>query len=51
MAYKSICGFQSESYRTTVFAVIKFKPRPPALVLMRKMNLSVSGDVKSSICS
>lgn len=29
LACKSICGFQSESYKTTVSAVARLMPRPP----------------------
>ena len=51
IACKSIWGFQSLSYKTTVLAVIKLRPRPPALVEIRNTTLSVSGEVKSSICN
>ena len=40
MACKSACGFQSLSYNTTVSALIRLIPRPPALVLNKNMNLS-----------
>jgi hypothetical protein len=40
IAWRSTWGFQSLSYRTTVSAVARLIPSPPARVLRRKMNFS-----------
>jgi hypothetical protein len=42
-ACRSICGFQSESYRTTVSAVARLMPRPPARVDSRKQKIVEPG--------
>ena len=49
MACKSICGFQSESYKMTVSAVAKLIPKPPARVDKRNTNFSEFGLLYSSI--
>jgi hypothetical protein len=41
--------YQSESYSTTMSAVVKLIPRPPALVVRRNINFSLSGLLYSSI--
>jgi hypothetical protein len=42
----SLCGFQSESYITTVSAVARLIPRPPALVDNRNTNCGAPGAEK-----
>ena len=49
LAWRSIWGFQSESNRTTMSAVYRLMPSPPARVESRKMNFSVPGLLYSSI--
>ena len=49
MAWRSTCGFQSESKRSTISAVAKLIPRPPALVLNMKTNFSLPGKLKLSM--
>jgi hypothetical protein len=41
--------YQSLSYRTTISAVVKLIPRPPARVVSKKMNFSLPGLLYSSI--
>jgi hypothetical protein len=48
-ACKSICGFQSLSNSTTMSAVARLMPRPPARVDSRKMNLGDPSRLNSSI--
>ena len=48
-ACRSTCGFQSLSYITTTSAVAKLIPKPPALVLRKKRNLSLPGALNSFI--
>ena len=40
MACRSVAGFQSMSYRTSLLAPIKFSPVPPALELSRNTLMS-----------
>lgn len=49
MAWRSTCGFQSESYRMTTSAVAKLIPSPPARVLNMKMNLELLGSLYALI--
>jgi len=49
IAWRSTCGFQSESMRMTTSAVARLIPRPPALVLSMKMNLLLPGALYSLI--
>lgn len=51
MACRSICGFQSESKMTTVSAVAKLMPSPPARVESRKRNLGDSGALNASMAA
>lgn len=41
--------YQSLSYKTTISAVVKLIPSPPARVVSKKMNFSESGLLYSSI--
>ena len=49
MAWKSFCGFQSESKMMTVSAVARLMPSPPARVESRKTKSRESGALKWSI--
>lgn len=52
IAWRSICGFQSLSYNTTMFALIRLRPRPPARVDIKKTFTVLPGFTNSSIyCS
>mmetsp|Transcript_2524 Transcript_2524/g.7433 ORF Transcript_2524/g.7433 Transcript_2524/m.7433 type:complete len:218 (+) Transcript_2524:1244-1897(+) len=48
-ACRSICGFQSLSYRMTTSAVYRLMPRPPARVDSRKAKCGEPGALNSSI--
>lgn len=43
------CGFQSLSKMTTVSAVARLMPRPPALVLSRNAKSGLSGLLNASM--
>ena len=45
--WESIAGFQSESNMTTVSAVCRLRPRPPARVDSRKQNAADPSALKS----
>ena len=49
IAWKSFCGFQSESKMMTVSAVARLMPSPPARVERRKTKSRESGALKWSI--
>ena len=49
MACRSFCGFQSESKMTTVLAVARLIPSPPARVESRKTKSEEPGWLKWSI--
>mmetsp|Transcript_24679 Transcript_24679/g.84406 ORF Transcript_24679/g.84406 Transcript_24679/m.84406 type:complete len:219 (-) Transcript_24679:1535-2191(-) len=51
IACRSICGFQSLSYRMTVSAVARLMPSPPALVDRRKMNFWLPSRLNAWICA
>lgn len=42
----SLCGFQSESYMTTVSAVARLIPNPPARVESKKQNCCAPGAIR-----
>jgi len=43
------CGFQSESKITTVSAVARLIPSPPARVERRKINFSEPGQIRDGV--
>ncbi len=49
IACRSICGFQSLSYNTTVSAVARLMPSPPARVERRNTNFSEPGALNASM--
>lgn len=49
IAWRSTCGFQSESYRITTSAVAKLIPRPPARVLNMNTNFELPGSLYALI--
>lgn len=49
IAWRSTCGFQSESYRITTSAVARLIPRPPARVLSINTNFELPGSLYALI--